>query len=401
MEYISHEDFKSLMGKFQKETPKGVLKEAVEEGNAFTAALAKTKKGEKAKVDGKEITDTSGYDDPSVKESGYADQYPGAWPFREDKITEDVEVLDNLSSREYKIKRPDGQVVDVYFDDVHVEEMIDAYGASGWISGEDNDGNEYVMSADLVDMGGGDWDIEPDYSTIEFHSAKSANEGLHMPPLQATGPTIDTVEEDMFKLPVRKDTSVLDYDPDASRFEPDYMKTPGEDDDDDDDDNFDLDGDDFDISSTDELPKQFRKTVTADKARYPFLRENSISNPPFGFDVLSPDERKQLEEYIQSIKTIKQEIAKLTSKAGKKVKEGDLGGNRTDLVMTPSVTSEADSHDKIEQIEEKIPEKLYSASVLVIKQLRKAKLTDAEIIMFLKHEMEEEAKKAIMSQHDH
>ena len=66
MSYISHEDYKNLMGKFQKETPKGMLKESVEEGNAFTAALAKTKKGDKAKVDGKEITDTSNYDDPSV-----------------------------------------------------------------------------------------------------------------------------------------------------------------------------------------------------------------------------------------------------------------------------------------------------------------------------------------------
>ena len=147
-------------------------------------------------------------------------------------------------------------------------------------------------------------------------------EGLHMPPLQATGPTIDTVEE------------------------------------------------------------------------------NSTSNAPFGFDVLSPDERKQLKEYIESIKTIKKEIAKLTSKAGKKVKEGDLGGNRTDLVMTPSVTSEADSHDKIEQIEEKIPEKLYSASVRIVEELKKAGLTDGEIELFLKHEIEEKAKEAIMGQHD-
>ena len=311
MNYISHEEFKSFMNKFQEKTPKDVLKEAVEEGNAFTAALAKTKKGGKTKVDGKEITDTSGYDDSSVKEYGYADKYPGSW------------------------------------------------------------------------------------------EGKDVGEGLHMPPLQATGPTIDTVEEDMFKLPMRKDTSVLDYDPDASRFEPDYMKTPGEsDDDDDDDDNFDLDGDDFDVSSTDELPKHFRKTVTADKARYPFLRENT-TNPPFGFDVLSPDERKQLKEFIESIKTIKQEIAKLTSKAGRKVKEGDLGGNRTDLTMTPSVTSEADSKDKIKQIEKKIPEKLYGASVLVIRQLRKAGLSDGEIEMFLKDEMQQKAQKAINAQHDH
>ena len=313
MEYISHEDFKSLMGKFQKETPKGVLKEALDpvgkedDDIDNDGDVDKTDKylHKRRKAVGKAIKG-------DVDEYGYADNYPGSWGYREEKEME---------------------------------------------------------------------------------------EGLHMPPLQATGPTIDTVEEDIFKLPIRKDTSKLDYDPDASRFEPDYMKTPGEDDDDDED-NFDLDDDDFEISSSEELPKHFRKAVAADKSRFPFLKENAVSNPPFGFDVLSPDERKQLKEYIESIKTIKKEIAKLTAKAGKNVKSEDLGGNRTGLVMTPSVTSEADSHDKIEKIEDKIPEKIYQASVLVIRQLRKAGLTDGEIMMFLKHEMEEEGQKAIMGQHD-
>jgi hypothetical protein len=128
MSYISHEDYKNLMSKFQANSPKRMLKEGwnydqegeehsisiendlenrfvkgeidkdtlenalvyvsnhdydlysdnldadyvlqqvakgMKEGNAFTAALAKTKKGEKVKVDGEEITDTSDYDDPS------------------------------------------------------------------------------------------------------------------------------------------------------------------------------------------------------------------------------------------------------------------------------------------------------------------------------------------------
>lgn len=54
---------------------------------------------------------------------------------------------------------------------------------------------------------------------------------------------------------------------------------------------------------------------------------------PYGFGVLSPDERKQLKEYIESIKTIKKEIAKLTAKAGKKFTEG---GDRTGLTMPVS-----------------------------------------------------------------
>lgn len=162
MEYVSHQQYSRLLERLQKETPKGTLKEGVEEGNAFTAALAKTKKGEKAKVDGQEITDTSGYDDPTVKqEASYTDNYEGSWGYRE---------------------------------------------------------------------------------------------GMHTPPLQATGPTVDVTEE----------TS--------------------------------------------------------------------------GFSTLTPDERKQLKEYIESVKTIQKEIARLVGKAGKKVKAE--GGDMTGLVMTPATVSE-------------------------------------------------------------
>jgi len=63
MSYISQEDYKNLMNNFQKGSPKGLLKEELEkEGNAFTAGLAKTKKGGEFKVGGKEIKDTSNYD---------------------------------------------------------------------------------------------------------------------------------------------------------------------------------------------------------------------------------------------------------------------------------------------------------------------------------------------------
>lgn len=318
MSYISHEDYKNFMGKFQKETPKGMLKENVKEGNAFTAALAKTKKGGKAKVDGKEVTDTSNYDDPSVKEYGYADNYPGSWGYKE---------------------------------------------------------------------------------------------GLNPAPLQATGPTISTVEEDHtepFKLPKRTDTSRLDYDPDASRFEPDYMKTPGEDDDDEDDvisatDDFeDLD---------DELPTQFKRAVAGDRRRHPFLREGQA---PFGMEALPPDtkqqlqtsglkrlsptEREQLQEYIESVKTIKKEIAKLAAKAGKKVREE--GGDTTGLMMGPQVTSEAASKSEIEDIESKISDKLYSAAERVIKHLMKANLSPKQIKKFLNHEVEEMAQKKSSEKHD-
>lgn len=53
------------MSKFANTFLKSLNEE--KEGNAFTKALAKTKKGGKFKINGKEVTDTSNYDDHSVK----------------------------------------------------------------------------------------------------------------------------------------------------------------------------------------------------------------------------------------------------------------------------------------------------------------------------------------------
>ena len=67
-EYISHVDYKKMMENFKQGTPKKMLNEDLEqEGNAFTAGLAQTKRGGTFKVGDKEIKDTSSYD-ASMKE---------------------------------------------------------------------------------------------------------------------------------------------------------------------------------------------------------------------------------------------------------------------------------------------------------------------------------------------
>lgn len=69
----------------------------------------------------------------------------------------------------------------------------------------------------------------------------------------------------------------------------------------------------------------------------------TVEGAPFGFSAanLSVDERKQLKEFIESMRTIKEEIKKLVSKgkSGAKV-ESDMGGPRTNLVMTTNTMSE-------------------------------------------------------------
>lgn len=456
MEYISHEDFKGFMNKFQAETPKGkLIKEGyyndedaefvemisdelvklfkagkisndqwndaddylgdhgyelwvdaqtgsdaldtilqhvganVKEGNAFTAGLAKAKKGQEFKVGGKTVKDTSNYD-ASMEEASYTDNYEGSWGYREGKeggVVEDKNFTD-----------PD----ESYFTMAVADQLNDeAWGLTPeqMDAAEDYlEANYYELQGDFAnnhEVGGGSVRAAK-YIVDLIKKQSEVGEGLNMPPLQATGQTISTVEEEYtadkpFKIPSKRNSAELDYDPQASRFEPDYMKTPGEDDDDDDEDNIGIDDED-DLMNLPSIPKGLKQAVTKDKARYPFLREDQA---PYGFSVLSPDERKQLKEYIESVKTIKKEIAKLTAKAGKKVK--NEGGDMTGLTMTPSVTSEGASHEKIKS---KVPEKLYTAAEKVIEELRKAGLNDGEIKMFLDHEIEEKAKEAIMSQYD-
>jgi protein-tyrosine-phosphatase len=153
---------------------------------------------------------------------------------------------------------------------------------------------------------------------------------------------------------------------------------------------------------------------------------------PFGMSVLSPDERKQLKEFIESYKTIKKEIASLLEKAGKNPKimeafnikkeqdeevpaerpahyneptktpkhnPSNLGGNRTGLVMTKAEMWEGE-----ESVEKAIGEKLHSTfnkvTQMAIKQIVADGFDPSEAVNFLKMEIEKKAKEATMGQYD-
>jgi hypothetical protein len=209
-----------------------------------------------------------------------------------------------------------------------------------------------------------DW--VPDYlqALSDIYKSGGMEEGLHMPPLQATGASIQTVEE-----------------------------------------------------------------VTNE------------TNPPYGFSVLSPDERKQLKEYIDSMKTIKKEISGLLEKAGKShmmendkagfAKGGEIknpkkahdskvpaatkakyqepthkskpGGNRTGLVMTKKEMWENAGRGH-EEMEAAMGDKLHTAFHKVTNMAIEKLVADGfdadQAIMFLQHEMEEKGREAVMAQHD-
>ena len=163
------------------------------------------------------------------------------------------------------------------------------------------------------------------------------------------------------------------------------------------------------------------------------------------FSVLSPDERKQLKEYIESLKTIKKEISTLLEKAGKStmmesdkagyVKGGEIknkkketdtkhpatikakyhepthkqktGGDRTNLVMKKSEMwegHESDMDPKHEEMESKIDPKLHDVlhkvADKVISELEAAGFTRQEALMFLDHEIAEKGEEAKMDQYN-
>ena len=153
---------------------------------------------------------------------------------------------------------------------------------------------------------------------------------------------------------------------------------------------------------------------------------------PFGMSVLSPDERKQLKEFIESYKTIKKEIATLLEKAGKdpKIMESlnikkeedekvpaerpahyneptktpkhnpsNLGGNRTGLVMTKAEMWEgAGRMEDVMNI--KLKEAFEKVTGMIMKDLMEDGFNEGDIKLYLDHIIEEKAKEATMSQYD-
>ena len=146
--------------------------------------------------------------------------------------------------------------------------------------------------------------------------------------------------------------------------------------------------------------------------------QNVKEQAPFGLSVLSPDEQKQLKEYISSVREIKKAIQELVGKAkgSKEMMEataaedekvpaarkpvynepsskpkGKPGGNRTDLVMT-----------KAEMWEGKAKNSSLEKKVKAL--MAKDKLTRREALEFIKaekeHEQEKKGEEAKMSQYD-
>ena len=167
----------------------------------------------------------------------------------------------------------------------------------------------------LVKEGDVDWDAVDDKEAEEDETDNGIEEGLNSAPLQATGPTIQTVEE-----------------------------------------------------------------------------KHNLSK-------LAPQERDQLKQYVETIRTVKEEISKMLGKT--KMKEG---GDMTNLVMKSSTVSEDEQGEGHGTMENSLGEKLHSAfnkvADMAIKQLVADGWDESQAASFLKVEIEERAKEAMNAQYD-
>ena len=393
MSYISQEDYKNLMSKFQKETPKGILKEALDDvgeedkdpdndGTPYTASdkyILKRRKAISKAVKG------------DVDEYGYADNYPGSWGYRQEDNSGDK----SFDFHKAAIESASGDKIS------HIE--YDDYDEKIYWSTKNPYVNYYI--------GGDEQIIKYDGKTGERYPIGDLKnydmeEGLHTPPLQATGPTVSVNEgedneiyipnENHFKVKVKGKLYKAMYHNHEEGDSIDLVSDNGGK----------IKGKVKKVSPDGDLTIILPAEEGLHMSPLQATGQTAVTNEdqaPYGFSVLSPDERKQLKEYIESIKTIKKEIAKLTDKAGKKVKEGDLGGDRTGLMMTQQTISEMGEKD-YDRIESHLDVKLHDAfekvTGMVIKNLVAEGIPEDMIEMYLKYEIEKKAHEAIMSQHD-
>lgn len=520
MSYISHVDYKKMMDGFKKGAPKSMLKEGLEqEGNAFTAGLAKAKKGQEFKIGDKAVKDTSNYDAPT-KEGSESREYEGSWGMGEshsgsDKWYEEFQTAISAMGLGGEAEARVMKALDhtdpltQYGSTTAPEAARDFVSDLGIVSADDYDDYDadYEEPRDDFDMAGGDfndgefWENEvkklQEIAGVRSHDdgpededseedREAGRKKREMDDEEAENAERDEFDENAEgKLNLRDPLAAAknvatkykaELKPKFDEYQKSYEEYIQA------------------IRKYDSTDPEFReitkvhnalvkafqgnvlglarqemedageKPVVAKNLAYGYSDEDWPSEfvtalnkelkgvaeglhmpplqatgqtimanedqAPFGMSVLSPDERKQLKEFIESYKTIKKEIAALLEKAGKdpkimenakkmgdeavpaerpahyndptktpKHKSSNLGGDRTNLVMTKAEMWEGEG-----SVEKALGEKLHSTfnkvTQMAIKQIVADGFDPSEAVNFLKMEIEQKAKEATMGQYD-
>ena len=366
MEYISHEDYKKMMENFSKGTPKQSLNEAVEEGNAFTAGLAKAKKGEEFKVGDKTFKDKTNYDAP-VSEEWDSPYDGGADDLK--AMAKDAEggpkVLGHVKGDVYKIRTVQGDVVDLDFEGERGDEIDPPYTWGGSLYAE-YEGYNYEIPASFITAGGGQYDIEPEMDELIVTPVKGGMQEYQFDQMYPDdpGPFEGKNVDAMIKEFLLKEDDV------------NWDRMDDEEAEENETDNGIEEGDDME-EGLNPAPLQ---------ATGPTIQ--TVEGKKNKFAHLSAEERDQLRQYVETIKTVKEQIKKMTEKS-----EMEEGGDMTNLVMKPTTMSEdgeVDAHEDIEtKIDPKLHDTFHKVLDMVTKQLLNAGFEESQVQEFLKHEVSE------------
>lgn len=447
MEYISHTDYKNLMSKFQAETPKGLLKESLDpvgkedDDIDNDGDVDKTDKylhkrrqavGRAMKEGGEDLTADDIRDAIDSLDLDWKDQakvvkaldhvdiskYKGMTAKQAAEEIKDAtldEVMYGDSDGDFDAQEDDKQMANYYYD-----KGMEAYEEGDFLKAD----NYYTRALRLgSSLGWTEVDLPPYEGPATDYSRRRASEMEEKfdkeklkKGLKNFGRNVKSVGSSMLGIPTydhtddetgewKKDKLGKDYDM------YDYTNKQGAD--------------------IDEVEEGLNFPTKQATGQTIMANEDQA---PFGLQVLSPDEQKQLKEYINSYKTIKEEISKLLEKAGKgrmmeaipnkrrdhdekvpaaskpkyhePTKKPKPGGDRTDLVMTKAEMweneeHEGGKHDEIEkQLNPKLHDALHKVKNMIIKDLVADGFTESEALMFLQHEMEEKGMEAVMGQHD-
>ena len=105
------------------------------------------------------------HEDDKSKMDALRKKYPNN--FRTDNPQDNIIKIDGSEPYVTVSYNDNGQAVTIDFEEYDLTDRIDDYSWDGYITGTDNTGQEWAVSAQAVDLGGGDYDWEIDWDTIE------------------------------------------------------------------------------------------------------------------------------------------------------------------------------------------------------------------------------------------
>lgn len=315
MEYISHEDYKKMMESFSKGTPKQSLNESLDPVGKEDDDIDND--GDSDKTDKYLLKRRAAIGKAMHKETP-----------EDGGVEGEPKVLGHVKGDVYKIRTVQGDVVDLDFEAERGDEIDPPYTWGGSLYAE-YEGYNYEIPASFITAGGGQYHIEPEMDDLIVTPVKGGMQEYQFDQMYPDdpGPFEGKDVDSMIKEFLLKEDDVnwdrMD-DEEAEENETDNGIEEGED------------------MEEGLNPAPFQATG-------PTIQ--TVEGKTSKLAHLTSEERDQLRQYVETIKTVQEQIKKMM---GKTVEEG---GDNTNLIMKSSTVSEKDGGDD-DDIEDQEPKDL-------------------------------------------